>query len=173
MLDDVLAMPKALSLPVCTSFIRKETFRKNYPSAPEHKRLMAMHAAAIARCTLSAEIWMRREAPDEVAWIFAEDNDDVKKAAKRTQLLMRQKGGIAKLALTGGHERTLPLVKIKDTINFAAKDESPALQLADACAWTFRKWLTKKDDRSLGLYAILEPQIDSYWMTTLDETKRL
>jgi hypothetical protein len=99
---------------------------------------VAMHAAAIAECTVVAEDWKRTRASSEVAALFAENNNEVKRAARETQILMRSPTKSQNLKI-GKRTQLLPLRHVKDGINFVTKEESLALQLADVCAWTIRK----------------------------------
>jgi Protein of unknown function (DUF3800) len=173
LLDDLVAIPGKLKLPICVGFVRKETFQKHYAELGlrSHKVLVGMHAAAIALCASAAELWMRNNTTNEVAWIFAENNTEVRGAAKETHILMKSHRAAEVLRLVNNN--ILPLIKIKDGINFANKMESPTLQLADACVWAIRKWLERKDDKSNRFYGPLEPHVVSFSMTTLDAAGRL
>lgn len=131
---------------------------------------VAMHAAAIAECTVSVEDWMHRRAKNEVAALFAENHDEVKKAARETQILMRSRKGSEMLNVMG--KRHLPLRHVKDGINFVTKPESLALQLADACAWTIRKWFSSRQAAE-PFYNLLYPAIVCYVLTSADSAARL
>jgi hypothetical protein len=170
-LRQIFAIPGKLKLPVCIGSVDKKRFpwRGAPASATKHQIKVAMHAAAIAECVMNVEQWMRGNT-DEVAFLFAENNDEVRNAAKETQILMKSKDAAEVLDVLD--KKYLPLVRIKDGINFATKEESKALQLADACAWAYRKSLLR-DIRALHFYAALQPQIFSVSMTTFDAAARL
>jgi hypothetical protein len=131
-----------------------------------------MHASAIAAATIASDSWVK-ENTDEVAFIIAENNDEVREASRETQVMMKRPDA-AKI-FGASRRNDLPLVRIKDGINFTRKEESKALQMADACAWLIRRTgpLGKKDAKVSHLYDLLKPQIRNWHMTTLDEAKRL
>jgi Protein of unknown function (DUF3800) len=165
-LQEVLSIPKQLKIEVCAAYIIKKRFQANYASSSASKQRIAMHAAAIVECTVAVEKWMRECTTNEVAILFAENNDEVRKAAKATQILMKSENAKAKLP-SMWFSSALPLVRIKEGINFVTKPESLALQLADACAWAFRKHRTK-DPKASQFYATLETQVVKFSMTTVD-----
>lgn len=173
-LEQIISIPSSLKLPICVGMIQKEKFlrfEKRAQGKTPHQILVAMHAAAIALCTISCEIWMRAFAKSEVAWLFAEDNNEVKKAAKETQILMRSNRA-AQILRLASQTPPLPLAKIKDGINFVGKPESYVLQLADACAWCARQF-NSKEDRYRRFTSILKPQLSIFSGSSYDVAARL
>jgi hypothetical protein len=170
-LEELTSIPAELRLPVCVGYVEKHRFSQIYLAAGLKPQLLVaeMHASAMALCTVSVERFMRDQTRDEVAWLFAENNDHVRRIAEDTQTLMKSSNAAERLDISS--KDILPLVKIKDGINFARKEESPSLQLADACAWTIRKWFGSKDEAK-RFFVPLEPWIFSYAMTTFDATGR-
>jgi Protein of unknown function (DUF3800) len=75
--------------------------------------------------------------------------------------------------LTALDEKVLPLTHIKDAINFTRKDESLALQLADACAWAFRHAFDRGTFKTDPYVLALEDATVWHSMTTLDAARRL
>lgn len=172
-LKQLVSLPKRLNLLVCFGSVWKEKFREfNRCDGMDTQRVnVAIHAAAIAECTVSAEDLMRARAKNEVAALFAENNNEVRCAARETQILMRSAGGSQRLSLVRMNH-LLPLKHVKDGINFVTKKESLALQLADACAWTIRKRFTK-DPKARLFFDLLDPAILGYTVTSMDAAARL
>jgi hypothetical protein len=173
-LDRIVLLPAKLDLRISIALIDKRRFiQHNAPKGAGAQELrIAMHAAAIALCTVGCEQYLRRRAKDQSAFLFAEDNSEVRKAAKQTQILMKSKNPAKKLDLVTMERELLPLVRIKDGINFVSKQESKALQLADACAWAARKMFNREPEAS-RFYSALEPKIDSIHGTVVDAAARL
>lgn len=161
-LDGMASLPVKLGIRICAAMVPRGPFNENHPGVSSH----VMHASAIAMVSLSAERFMRERARDEVAWIVAEHNHDVVKAAKATHLLMKEPDAIKRLNLQGG--AMLPLQRIKDGITFATKAESPALQLADFCSWCLYRWYDRKSEMSHRFYLPLEDALFIQSMTTVD-----
>jgi hypothetical protein len=84
---------------------------------------------------------MRAEAlPREVATIIAEDNPQVRTALKSSY--KRLKDRESDFLLLSSINDLLPIQRIVDTIHFSAKDESPLLQIVDACAFVLARHLS-------------------------------
>jgi hypothetical protein len=75
--------------------------------------------------------------PDECAVLIAENNNEVRAAAKSMHRLATDPRS-AGLSIV--KDNTLPLKRIRDTVHFAEKDEAPMLQLADVCAYTLSRF---------------------------------
>lgn len=101
--------------------------------------------------------------------MFAENNEEVRKAAKATQILMRDEKKSRELPFM--KPQNLPLVKIKDAINFVTKHESLALQLADACTWACTKHNGNASERRFA--EIIKSQLSMIAATSSDVARRL
>ena len=138
-LDDLVAIPAQIGLPICVGIINKTEYRTESAVAVKSELEMnvLIHAMAIIQCEMSIENWMRKNAPDEFIHVIAENNDDVRKAAKQAHIFLKDGVQLSK----EGHQNSgiLPFVKIWDGLQFATKDESRSLQVADACAWACRR----------------------------------
>lgn len=137
-LDDLAALPGKFSFPICYGFIEKAKF-PNPADRGSHSALeiaVSQHAMAIAQCAIGTELWMREFTTDEVTHMIAEDNHDVRVAARQMQVMLRDRTEIAK---AGVEHPLFPLVRIRDGLQFATKAESKALQVADFCAWTIKR----------------------------------
>lgn len=113
---------------------------------------------AFFECAVRVEQWMREWAPDEVAAIVAENNNDLRKYAKGVHKIMRS-GNVPEFMLQLVKE--LPLKHVIDTVYSAEKGEAPPLQLADLCAFLLKRAIAAKDDIA-GRYVMkLAPSIPS------------
>jgi hypothetical protein len=92
---------------------------------------------AIIRCELGVEFWLRTNTEKEITHIIAENNNDVRMAAKGAHMLLRNKEEMEK---EGFVDRScLPFKRIRDGLQFTTKAESRLLQVADVCAWAIRR----------------------------------
>lgn len=126
-LDDVLRIPGAMKLPIAVGYVRHR---------PEAQYSIAInrHMVAMAIALERVEDFLRSHHEDEIAIAISEDTPSSRRWLRALQNGMR--GGSFQLPTQTG-----AIKKIKDALHFAQKDESPALQVVDACAFTFARWL--------------------------------
>ena len=173
MLMEVVKIPARMRLRICEGYVRKQQFadRLQLPPQDSHKLLVAQHAAAIAITACSVERFMRAKLPNEVAWLFMENNNEVRAAARQTQIVMKRHD--AADVLPNLDNEVLPLRHIKDAVNFVYKNESPALQLADACSWAFRRAFANGTFNSDPYRLALDEVTLWHSMTTWDAARQL
>ena len=157
-LDDLVAIPANLGLPLTIGIVDKIQFRKDRAHLNVSKPVVdvAIHAMAIIQCEMGVEMWMRNNAPTEIVHIIAEDNKDVRQAAREAHVMLKDGARLAKEGLE--NPVVFPFVKIWDGLQFASKEESKALQLADVCAWAMRRFF-KNLDNGVRFYRTLHPMI--------------
>jgi Protein of unknown function (DUF3800) len=140
MINRLLEIPRKFSLPICLGYVEKSKFPltplERTPSAQE--LLVGAYAVCFAQASIRVEMWMRQNAPDEVADIVAEDLDLVRAAVKEAQTEYRHKDAKKRL---GVDERYFPFTTIIDAPTFQIKTEASLLQVADMCAYTIRRFL--------------------------------
>lgn len=114
------------------------------------------HMSVFAQAELAIEKQMRAYPRDEVCMVVAEDTDRVKRGIKDAHAFLRSPHKI------GGTEfedfSALPLSRVIDTPHFAAKADSPLLQLADLCSFLIKRRLERREN-SQPFFAIIAPQI--------------
>jgi hypothetical protein len=142
-LDDLVAVPKIFGLPVCFGLVEKSSFVP-LNSTRSHSQLeitVGAHARAILLCELAVEVWMRSETDNEITHIVAEDNAEVHDAAREAHVWLKSK----EILKREGFENhpCLPLVRIRDGLQFTSKKESRLLQIADVCAWSIRRFFSE------------------------------
>jgi hypothetical protein len=157
-LDDILAIPKDFNLPIFAGIIERAT----WPPKTEnpHSRLeieVARHAMAIIQCEIGVELWLRKNFPNEITHIIAEDANDVRKAARGAHVMLKDPVELQKEGFDNNHP-VFPFKKIRDGLQFTTKAESPLLQLADACAWSIFRAATNAP-RADRVYRPLQGQM--------------
>ncbi len=156
-LEAMLGIPRALNLPISFGTCARTTPLSIPPGTagklarirPEHEH----HVNAFLMFAASAENYLRRETDaDEIAMLICEQTE-VGKFFPKVLARMKDKP----VFLDRGHLR--PTVKeqetgvfdqmteiysskIVETVSFASKKQSPHLQVADACAFAVRSWLS-------------------------------
>lgn len=148
-------------LSVVCGFVHRLSFdeavKRHTPHINADKLDRWAHAEAFMLTAEDVEHWMRRNAPREVAMLVAEDANKKKAAIK-----MMHAGS----QLAEDEDHLLPFEVfttefIVDTVHFAAKADSPMLQLADVCSFIIKRKLMKAD---IGdLYDRIAPRIASPW----------
>jgi hypothetical protein len=138
-LDDLVAVPGLFKIPICFGRINKSMFEEVILTENPRKKILTSHAMAIVLCELSIEKWMRNNTDREITHIVAEDNHDVREAAKTAHVLLRHK---ALESMVEVNNHPLPLKRIRDGLQFTSKGESRLLQVADVCAWSIRRFIS-------------------------------
>jgi hypothetical protein len=148
-LHDLARMPCKFDLPIVyhgyerNKFIATEAEIKRVGRQPtDFERHVAVHAVAFCVAILRTEEIMRVKWTSEVAQLVAEDNDQVRGAVRETQQIFLDPSK-ASGPLHDNSKAMLPLKKIRGSVHFAKKSESPPLQLADVCAFIIRGHLAK------------------------------
>lgn len=144
-LDDLAAIPAQFDLPVCIGMIQKATFplpegtdRNNPKTLREID--VAQHAMAIIQCEVGVELWLRKNTEREITHIIAENNDEVRLAAREAHTLLRNPQEILAAGGPANHP-VYPFKRIRDGLQFTTKAESRLLQVADVCAWAMRRYV--------------------------------
>jgi len=144
-LADLAGIIDELHLPVVVGMYQKETFGIGVPevhTADHSTKRPLIQTTSALDCIVWADRWLRKYAGDEKAMVIAEDTDRVKRLMKASVKLFRTPALLKAFGID--HLPDLQLTRIVDTVYFAAKDDSAALQLADLCAFTFGRAMNEK-----------------------------
>lgn len=114
------------------------------------------HMSVFAQAELAIEKQMLTYPRDEVCMVVAEDTDRVKRGIKDAHALLRSSHKIRGTELEDFS--VLPLSRVIDTPHFAAKTDSPLLQLADLCSFLIKRRLERREN-SQPFFEIIAPQI--------------
>lgn len=139
-LERLSQIPALYDVPICVSIIdRKKLAEKcsnlTVSMSPKGIRVFE-HAYTYAIALQYVDSWMQENCPSEVALVTAEDTNEVKEAvgyfhegAKKTD------------TYDDFYDRGLFVTRsIVDTVNFAPKETSPLLQIADHCAFLAKRF---------------------------------
>lgn len=157
--DALVGIPKLFELPIVFQFVRRAEIEATYPSFSVGAVDLAVTAIAFSACEMIAEDLMRRAFPDEVAQIIAEDNEHTRKVIRESHNRYRDASNWTKDSEI--QHDLLPFRHIQNGVLFAAKSESPALQVADMCAFFCRAHL-RGQPHSEVYYQRLKP-----WMAAI------
>jgi len=130
--DAWLRIALDLSIPVQLAWIWKNQNEAGVCEVNEEA-----HTVVFAQCIQSVDDFMREEYPNEIASLVAEDCPQMR--AKLRHMLQKVRSG----ALIGEWGFDHPITTIKNGLYFADKAESPLLQIADAYAFAFKRYITK------------------------------
>lgn len=139
----IVGMPWRFGIPVSFGFYRKTAdVSEGLKIALPKDQVSFDHTMPYLLCASGCERYMRRHArPYEIATMVAENNNETKKAIKRVHSVLQGNHGHAESIFRAMNVEDLPLRRIKDTVHFAEKKEAVFLQMADAFAFVFRRFL--------------------------------
>jgi hypothetical protein len=143
---ELLAILEKFRLPVVVGFYEKKKFGKGSLPQEDMKypgKQVTMQGMATMNCLISADQWIAKYTRQEVAIVILENTDRVKVHIKLVTRIFKSEQLLAAAQITN-RQGLLPLKHIIDTPHFAAKSESPLLQLADLCAFILRRGLAGK-----------------------------
>jgi hypothetical protein len=145
-LDDLVAIPAKFDLPICIGSTSRTLIESQIPTYSPSQKVVAAHCMAMINCEVAIDIWMKKNTHDEFTILTAENNYEVRDIAKKSHNLFKDGASMA-LRGFGAHEY-FPLTKIKEGLHFADKSDSKILQIADVCAWAYRRHLNELNDSS-------------------------
>jgi hypothetical protein len=141
-IDDLVSVPSLFNIPICYGMVKKSEFEESI-LIKNPRRVLTSHAMAIVLCELNIERWMTKNTNNEITHIVAEDNNEVREAARISHVLLRHKALKSMIEVS---KYPLPLRRIRDGLQFTSKRESMLLQVADVCAWSIRRLLNGAPD---------------------------
>ena len=157
LLSELIEIPRKFDFPIVMGFTHRERFgaeiRKQYPDMSPAQCHLITHADTFVKTAQVVEAWMTRVQRDETAMLIAEDTPKMKRPLK---LLHGEYTDRFKKIGAGG--KLFHSSHIVETVHFAEKAESMPLQVADACAFVFKRHLMDKEDAETFI-DIMRPQI--------------
>jgi len=159
--EDLSLIPKKFHLPIAFGWVERAKFPRTFtfpPEAKEREKVVRAHVTAYMSCAMQMEQVMRREHKLEHCIAIVEDNDDARTLIQQTQRHHQDK----KLAAQLEDEAKIhfPFRKIKHSPLIEKKAPSSPLQVADFCAYVFKRLLMDQDHQIyLKLYGAMKPQI--------------
>lgn len=100
------------------------------------------HGTAFLLSSIQIELWMRKHTEDENCLLVVEDNDAARQQIRKIVQDCQDESyeTVPELA------KVIPFLKINEDPLFQGKKSSSVLQLADFCAYVFRRLLTNPND---------------------------
>jgi hypothetical protein len=163
LLEGMVSLPRLYAVPLAFGMHRRTILspeaRAAFAERPGIKRHKLKphdidHLAAFRDCIISADHYLRLHTePDEVATVVLEDVKHMRPVLRGVPALLRVRRlqivkddrperGSFPLDVFDGE---MAVTKIVDCAHYAAKDEAPLLQVADACAFAVRRWLARQN----------------------------
>jgi hypothetical protein len=130
-LKDILASFQLYKIPISIGYFID-------PDISQGRSIIIRHAMAYMECFAAIETYMRNFAPNELAMVIAEDHPTMK---KYLQDIHQDFVGKLENPIKNVHRDIIPIRHIHGTINFAEKNQSALLQIADTFAFIIRRHL--------------------------------
>jgi hypothetical protein len=162
-----MAIPRELGLAVALGVVRRNS---PVPEGVKSKEKF-QHVMAFFHCITRADKYVRDYAEaSEVATVVAEDVDGVKEHMRGIVKALKDPAVTASLQLTPDllrptveekirgvslQEAAAKIERVRDTIHFVSKADGPLLQLADACAFAFRRYFSEQSHGPEFVRAVL------------------
>lgn len=143
-LKSLVNIPADNGMEVVFHFIDKAAQQGAFRPEKASERATLYHQMAFIGCVVGVEMLMRTRYPNEVAHLVAEDNAQARRFLRTAHAFLKNRQEVE--GLPAAVRGVLPLQHIVDTVFFAEKNESSALQLADACAFAIRRHLEGRPD---------------------------
>ncbi len=152
LLQAVISIPKRFHLPIALGTARRSAFLGRRPRSMTAESFD--HSTAFHLCIAAADMCLVKYAePDHVAVLVVEDLPEMRRAlwlmhdmAKRNPVFLSPdmiRQDVTDLSAEMVNGAYIRATRIVDQPDFAKKAEEPLLQLADACAFTLRRWLSR------------------------------
>jgi hypothetical protein len=139
-------IPQKFNLPIFAHAVDRASLAKKKPSAKNKELLIEGLQHASMACAQGIEMFMQKHAdPDEIATLIYEQNGNFSKHVKAYHNLFRSRV-ISEIIAYYQLNNLKPFERIAETAFFADKEDSSALQVADACAYILNRHMRQKTD---------------------------
>jgi hypothetical protein len=160
--DSLAIVAKKFHIPLAFGFVE----RKNFPKTIAEElstadKTLGAHVVSFMTCAMQVEMWMRTNTQGEVCLVVFEDNQQAKRLITKTQTTYQSRSELEKLydgKIPEVDAQYFPFRRIKQRPLFEPKTPSSVLQLADFCAYVFKKYLMG-DRRYDRFFAPIHEQI--------------
>jgi hypothetical protein len=152
LIKSVAAIPRAVGIPISLAKIRRDADTQEGLASLKVDMSLSQwqHYRAFLECVQVADGYIRKSAQkDEVATVIAEDVPEMRRNLKHVLWVAKNMF----LPFIPGH--VWGIERIRDSIHFADKDGAPLLQIADACAFSFRRFFAEESYGEEFLEAVI------------------
>lgn len=149
LLDEVAKVPVKFKTPIVWSLIDRRDHAHRNPSDTRLQQLIDCYATVTTACLLQAEWYMREEVGErEVASITIEQATELQKRVKEVFRKATSPEIIDEIYVISKQEaeHLLPLKRIIDEPAFQEKTSSSILQLADYCAFAYKRAASRQQN---------------------------
>lgn len=184
-LSSLLRIPRENAVPISVGFVFSDVYSSEMPPREDLDLVTLQHSIAFSSCVERADLFLRKYLNgNEVGLVVSEDVPERRRFLSLTGLLHRSQP----MFLPAGWQRPnrlehdlglkppdkdLEIRNIIDVPHFVAKGQAPMLQLADVCAFTFRRCLSRQPygeelvQEMLGDFAARKFLADDVWFSGL------
>lgn len=148
LISELCSIPARFGLPIVTGFVERKAIAEMYPKDSLADQTNDALVLSAVRCTIGVERYMRqRTDAGEVATMIYENNNESKKLIKEVHEALKLQFFSDAPPLQGWQLKDfLPITRVVDTAYFAEKEETSILQVADACAFAIRRFLSRLEN---------------------------
>jgi hypothetical protein len=139
---DIAAIPKELRLWISLGWVDRTTWPTTFSwprDASENERILGALATSFLGCSAQLDQWMRKHAKNENCMIIAEDNPVARSLIVKTQNANQSKKFVD--SLDEKAKKFFPFRHIKEDPAFQPKKPAHPLELADFCAYVWKRYL--------------------------------
>lgn len=181
----VLGIPLIHQLPIAMALSQRGAFGPDVygPVSPKIAPHQIDHISAFMCCVEKADYFLRKYLKRrEVGVVIAEDVTELRSYLSKMSLWYRDKPVVtaAEHLIPNAYQKrmgikpadyTYLITNIIDCPHFVSKNQAPITQLADACAFAFRRWLSEQSHGEDLMFAMLGPEapsvvFDRVWFDT-------
>jgi hypothetical protein len=162
LLDHIARIPAQFHLPVVWGLVDRAEHARAYPDETPLQRLIDCYAAASAVCFFQAEWYMRNCVGErELATIVIEQNAELQKRIKDIYRRATSERAIAEATANDATliREILPITRVIDEPSFQEKTSSSISQIADFCAFAFKRAAGKQLDYQRFLKPLAHPAL--------------
>ena len=145
--DDLAAIPAKFDLPIVVGWEERARICSEYgfpDSLSQHERTVAAHAVSFLFASSMVEAWMRKHGKYENCLLIVENNKAAREVLLRVQQANQDERILAQL--DDKARKMLPLTKIQEDPLFQEKRPANPLEVADFCAYIWKRFVTKQTD---------------------------
>lgn len=163
--DDLAAIPKDLRLWIAFGWHQRSEFFKSRPDLLEnlsnHQKTIGCLTVSFLGCLALAEKWMHKHAKNENCIVIMEDNPPARATILEAQNFNQDPRNAVNLDPKAA--RLFPLKRIREDVLFQPKKQSNPLELADFCAYVWKRFLmNQNDERYLRFFDPMRSQIATF-----------
>jgi hypothetical protein len=146
LMRSVMAIPHKFNIPIAVGAVKKKA--NDWTGWPEKnmKPFMVDHLMAFTMCMSSADYFLRTFCKNEMGQVTAEHVESMHRFLQRGLDLLRLRPLMLDHIVTHQEQKKiageLRVERIIDEIHFTKKERAPFLQIADGCAFAFRRYFS-------------------------------